>query len=72
MLYLFIQYLEVLMNVMTSAEAAKLWGISQRRVQEYCKDGRIKGAEFIGRQWLFPRNVEKPGKNVGRPRKSTK
>ncbi len=57
------------MNYMTSADAAKLWSISQRRVQEYCKTGRIKGAEQLGRQWLLPKNAIKPGEKVGRPRK---
>lgn len=57
------------MNVMTSAEAAKLWNVSQRRVQDYCKEGKIKGAELIGSRWLLPKNAQKPREKVGRPRK---
>ena len=66
-----IQYLEVFMNVMTSAEAAKLWNISQRRVQEYCKEGKIKGAQMLGDRWFLPKNAVKPEEKVGRPRKKS-
>lgn len=64
--------MEVLMNVMTSADAAKMWNISQRRVQDYCKDGKIKGAQLVGNRWFIPKNAIKPEEKVGRPRKSTK
>lgn len=59
------------MNVMTSAEAAKLWNISQRQVQEYCKSGKIKGAIMMSDRWFVPKNAIKPEGKVGRPRKST-
>ena len=60
------------MNIMTSAEAAKLWNISQRRVQEYCKEGKIKGATMVGDRWLLPKNAVKPEEKVGRPKGKTK
>lgn len=60
------------MNYITSADAAKLWDISQRRVQDYCKDGKIKGAVLVGNRWLLPKNSTKPNIRVGRPRKSPK
>ena len=53
------------MNVMTSAEAAKLWNVSQRRVQDYCKNGKIKGAELVGSRWLLPKNAKKPDEKIG-------
>ena len=37
------------MNYMTSAECAKKWTVSQRRVAIYCKEGRIEGAFLMGR-----------------------
>lgn len=35
------------MNYATTIDKAKEWGVSQRRVAIYCKEGRIEGAEFL-------------------------
>ena len=43
------------------SEAAEKWGISTRRVQVLCKDGRIEGAAKLGREWAIPVTAEKPG-----------
>lgn len=48
------------MDFLTSAECAKKWGISQRRVAIYCKEGRIDGAVLRGRMWMIPENTDKP------------
>lgn len=48
------------MNYLTSAEVAKKWNISQRRVAIYCKEGRIEGAIFMGRMWMIPHDAKKP------------
>lgn len=48
------------MNYLSTAEQAKEWGISQRRVSVLCKEGRIKGAILKGNMWLIPEGVEKP------------
>ncbi len=48
------------MDFLTSAECANKWGISQRRVAIYCKEGRIAGAVLRGRMWMIPENAEKP------------
>lgn len=48
------------MKYLTSAECAEKWGVSQRRVAVYCKEGRIKGAEMKGRAWLIPDKATKP------------
>lgn len=45
---------------MTVKEAAKLWGISERRVMILCKEGKIDGAIKKGRVWAIPANAEKP------------
>lgn len=29
-------------------EAAEKWGVSDRRINQYCSEGRIPGAERIG------------------------
>ena len=48
------------MEYLTTAEFAVKWGISQRRVAIYCKEGIIDGAVLKGRIWLIPSNTEKP------------
>lgn len=41
--------------------AAEKWGVSQRRINQYCLEGRIPGAERFGGTWAIPENAEKPG-----------
>ncbi len=48
------------MKYMTPKEAAKKWGISQRRVHTLCQNGRIMGAERHNWIWLIPETSEKP------------
>lgn len=45
---------------MTIKEAAATWGITERRVNELCKAGRISGAYKEGRQWYIPDGTQKP------------
>lgn len=45
---------------MTVQEAAKLWKISERRVQKLCKENRIDGVMNINRVWLIPKVAKKP------------
>ncbi len=45
---------------MTIRDAAALWGITERRVNELCKTGRIPGAYKSGRQWMIPDKAQKP------------
>ena len=65
------------MDIMTTEQAGKLWGITPRRVSELCRNGRINGAHKIGTSWVMPANTEKPkdervttGKWIGYKRKS--
>ena len=48
------------MEYMTTKQAADQWLISDRRVLQYCNDGRIKGAVKMGNTWLVPQKAEKP------------
>lgn len=48
------------MGVLTASEIAKKWNISERSVRNYCKQGRVKGAELKGKLWLIPEDAEKP------------
>lgn len=48
------------MDYMSAPEAAKKWGISERRVQKLCEEGRIPGVIRFSRVWAIPKNAEKP------------
>ena len=50
----------MLMGFLTVSEIAKKWNISERSVRNYCKQGRVKGAEQKGKLWLIPEDAEKP------------
>lgn len=47
-------------ELMTTNEAAELWGITTRRVQALCDKGQVKGAVRMGRTWIIPRETPKP------------
>ena len=47
-------------ELMTTTEAAELWGISMRRVQILCDNGKVKGAVRMGRTWIIPKGIPKP------------
>ena len=42
------------MKELTIQETAAQWGVSPRRIQQLCKEGRIPGARKEGRTWLIP------------------
>lgn len=44
----------------TAKEAAKKWGISDRRVRILCSEGKIHGAYQEGRTWKIPCDAVKP------------
>ncbi len=48
------------MEYMTAPEAAKKWGISERRVQKLCEENRIPGVTKISYIWVIPKDAEKP------------
>ena len=45
---------------MSCPEAARKWGISERRVQILCRKNRIPGVSKLGYMWLIPKDAEKP------------
>ena len=55
------------MDYISATQAAKKWGISERRVQKYCSDGRIEGAVRFSYIWAIPQDAPKPTD----PRKKT-
>lgn len=46
--------------MMTVEEAAREWGISERRVRLLCTSGRIAGATMVSHSWLIPDKTVKP------------
>ena len=48
------------MDYMSAPEAAKKWGISERRVQKLCEENRIPGVARFSRLRLIPKDAEKP------------
>lgn len=53
-------------------ETAKKWGISDRRVNTLCLEGRIPGAFLIGNSWAVPADAEKPADRRVKSRKNIK
>ncbi len=49
-----------MLEYISAPEAAKKWGISERRVQKLCEENRIPGVAKFSRLWLIPKDVEKP------------
>ena len=41
-------------------EAAEKWGVSERRINQYCTQGRIPGAHKFGKSWAIPADAQKP------------
>lgn len=52
-------------------EMVEKWGVSERRINQYCAQGRIPGAQKIGNAWAIPADAEKP-KDPRRMRRQTK
>ena len=46
--------------MITAQEAAERWGVSLRRVQDYCKKGKIPGAGRFGLNWMIPEDAKRP------------
>ncbi len=48
------------MELLSSSEIAKKWGVSERTVRNYCANGRIDGAVLVGKTWSIPASAERP------------
>ena len=48
------------MEFLSVNEISKKWGLSERSVRNYCANGKIKGAQLIGKTWSIPFDAEKP------------
>ena len=56
----FVLWRTMAMEYMTANQAAKLWRISQRRVQILFAEDRIPGVFKLGEAWAIPADAEKP------------
>lgn len=48
------------MEYLSIKQISERWGLSPRRIQVLCANGRINGAVRIGYAWAIPCNAEKP------------
>ena len=48
------------MDYLSIKQLSEKWGISGRRIQRLCTEGRISGAMKIGSYWAVPADAEKP------------
>ena len=48
------------MKKITAQEVADKWELSLRRVQDYCRKGRVPGAELFGHNWMIPADAVRP------------
>lgn len=60
------------MVYLSVTQVSQKWGISNRRIQILCKEGRIKGAVRIGYAWAIPEDTAKPADARIRTRKYIK
>jgi LuxR family maltose regulon positive regulatory protein len=63
------------MRYINVKQAAEQWGVTPRRVQELCKQGKIPGAQLWERTWMLPEDTVYPNAKTGSinmplPRKS--
>lgn len=49
-----------MLPTMNIKRAAQIWSLSERRVNELCKNGRIEGAYKEEGRWVIPANARKP------------
>lgn len=64
------------MEYLSISQMAEKWGLSARRINVLCAEGRIPGATKIGSYWAVPADAEKPkdarirsGKYIKNPQK---
>ena len=48
------------MQYKTLGDLAREWNVSERRIRQLVKKGRIEGATKVGKSWLVPNDVVKP------------
>lgn len=49
-----------MLDYISVKQAAKKWGISERRIQKLCEESRIDGAIRFAHAWAIPKDAPKP------------
>ena len=60
------------MNYVTIRDISAKWGISARRAQTYCAEGRVPGAKKFGGTWQIPDDAIRPMRLSGGKKESRK
>ena len=47
-------------DYLTIQQVAEKWGVSIRRINTLCNEGKIDGAMKFGNTWAIPKAAEKP------------
>ncbi len=55
------------MQYISAKEAAEKWGLTIRRVQDLCKNQAIDGAVRWGRDWMIPKDANRPADRRKKP-----
>ena len=53
------------MKYLGTKEISKLWKVSERSVRNYCREGKVEDAVFVGKTWQIPENAMKPKRACG-------
>jgi len=57
----------------TVKEMARIWDVSERQVQFWCKAGMIDGAAMFAASWAIPSDAKKPTRTAKqKPGRKTK
>ena len=48
------------MDYISVSQLSTIWGISSRRIQILCKEGRVPGSMRVGNMWIIPAGAQKP------------
>lgn len=48
------------MKYLSVKQISERWGISPRRIQILCREGRVPEAFIVGNTWAIPEDAEKP------------
>lgn len=48
------------MKYLSTTQISEKWGLSSRRIQILCSEGRVPGVMKIGNIWVVPADAQKP------------
>lgn len=50
------------MKTLSTSQYSSLYGLSERTVRNYCKQGKLAGAQLVGKTWRIPAGAMPPGR----------